>query len=174
MSPRACRLPGLRLEAEMTKFARFDEAGFPLGFFDPTINVIPDDAVEITEDQWRELTTFQDSRRWQNGEVVEHVPPGPINLPRPVLCAIGNFTLAPFDIQGVDTAAGLSMAFAIDERVYWIMFPEEMSDANYGYSVTGSVPGITVTDTQTSYIEITAPADAGDSAKVCLQIFKVS
>lgn len=159
----------------MTKFARFDEEGFPLGFFAPEINDIPEDAVEITEEQWQELVTFQNSRRWQDGEVVEYEPPQPpAPLPQPMLCAIGNFTLAPFDIQGVDTAAGLSMAFAIDERVYWIMFPEEMSDANYGYSVTGSVPGITVTDTQTSYIEITAPADAGDSAKVCLQIFKVS
>lgn len=159
------------------KFAVINGEGFPTGFYDRDFHGeenIPEGAVEITDEQWQEFLDNQGHRRWDGEGVVVHVPPEPINLPRPVLCAIGNFTLAPFDIQGVDTAAGLSMAFAIDERVYWIMFPEEMSDANYGYSVTGSVPGITVTDTQTSYIEITAPADAGDSAKVCLQIFKVS
>jgi hypothetical protein len=61
------------------KLAQFNADGLPLAFYDIEINAgaIPEDAVEITDDQWLELINHQGQRRFKDGEVVEYVPPAP-------------------------------------------------------------------------------------------------
>lgn len=59
--------------------ATFDENGFPAKFFPDVIEYknIPDNAVEITEEQWREFIDHAGQRKWENGEVVTYTPPPP-------------------------------------------------------------------------------------------------
>lgn len=63
--------------------AAFTPDGFPAGFFPEDIwpEGFPDDAVEITESQWREFLENPGARKWAGGEVVEFDPPQP---PEPV------------------------------------------------------------------------------------------
>lgn len=59
--------------------------GFPQSFYaedvhgprDDPDTLIPAAAVEITDEQWRELLENQGRRKWQDGEVVEYEPPPP-------------------------------------------------------------------------------------------------
>ncbi|OLP44166.1 DUF4376 domain-containing protein [Rhizobium oryziradicis] len=61
------------------KLAQFNADGLPLAFYDSEINAdaLPQDAIEITDDQWLELISHQGRRRFQDGEVVEYQPPAP-------------------------------------------------------------------------------------------------
>lgn len=90
----------------MTKYATFDQDGFPTGFYSPDIHgartvpvysqdaetlsqgevigsrpnpdcQIPFDAVEITTEQWLELLQNPSRRKWQSGDVVAFQPPLP-------------------------------------------------------------------------------------------------
>ncbi|MBA1156939.1 hypothetical protein [Microvirga mediterraneensis] len=63
----------------MSKKAVFDENGLPLGFYDQSIHgdAIPADAIEITNEQWREFIDHQGQRRFVDGEVVSYEPPPP-------------------------------------------------------------------------------------------------
>jgi hypothetical protein len=54
-------------------FATFNEDGYPAGFWRTDvyeIEDIPEDAVEITEDQWRTFLNHQGRSRLVNGQVV--------------------------------------------------------------------------------------------------------
>ncbi|WLT07841.1 hypothetical protein RAM19_06815 [Bartonella apihabitans] len=59
--------------------ATFDKDGFPVGFFPDVIGYkdIPANAVDITEDQWRDFLEHAGQRKWENGEVVTYTPPPP-------------------------------------------------------------------------------------------------
>jgi len=47
------------------KYAIFDEKGLPKGFYSPDIHSnIPENAVEITDEQWREFINNQGKRAW--------------------------------------------------------------------------------------------------------------
>ena len=67
----------------MTKYAVFDADGFPLGFYADDIHgikgdpdsLVPDGAIEITEDQWQEFIDNTGQRKWINGAVVAFTPP---------------------------------------------------------------------------------------------------
>ena len=63
------------------KYAIFDEQGFPKAFYDKAIHgdKIPEEAIEITDEQWLEFINNQGRRRWdfEKKEVVEYVPPPP-------------------------------------------------------------------------------------------------
>jgi len=63
----------------MKKFALFDENGLPISFFSTDIHGenIPVDAVEITEEQWRDLIENPGFRKWVDGEVVAVEPSQP-------------------------------------------------------------------------------------------------
>jgi hypothetical protein len=59
-------------------FARTDEDGRPIAFYDSEIHgdAIPEDTVEITEESWREALAHPGRRRLsEGGEVVECDPP---------------------------------------------------------------------------------------------------
>lgn len=65
-----------------TIFAKFNKDGFVQGFwqsaaYDDPETVIPVDAIEITEAQFKELFDFQGLRKWVNGQVVVYDPPTP-------------------------------------------------------------------------------------------------
>lgn len=59
--------------------ALFDENGLPQGFYNTDayddISFIPEKAIEITEDQYREFLDNIGRRKWNNGEVVEYELP---------------------------------------------------------------------------------------------------
>lgn len=66
-------------------FAKFDDEGFPVGFYTEEIHgdTIPTDAIEITNDQWREFLDNPGLRKWVNGEMAEYIPPS-VEIPDPV------------------------------------------------------------------------------------------
>ena len=68
-------------------FATFNDENFPTGFYSEEVHgarvaegalnpdcKIPVDAVEITDDQWVELCTYQGARKFIGGAVVEYTP----------------------------------------------------------------------------------------------------
>jgi len=61
------------------KFATFDAQGLPIGFYDSEIhkNMIPENAVEISDDVWAEFINNAGFRKFENGQIVEYVPPEP-------------------------------------------------------------------------------------------------
>ncbi len=65
--------------------ATFNAEGFPTGFYSTILHgdEYPEDAVEISNEQWREFINNSGLRRWVDGEVVEYVPP-PVEIPEPV------------------------------------------------------------------------------------------
>ena len=66
--------------------ATFDSNGFVTGFYPEDIwpTGYPENAVEITEDQYAELLEYQGLRRYVDGEVVEYMPPPPPITPADV------------------------------------------------------------------------------------------
>ena len=71
---------GLLLDIDEMKInALFDNDGFPVSFFPDVIEYknIPDNAVSISEAQWREFIEHAGQRKWENGEVVTYTPPPP-------------------------------------------------------------------------------------------------
>lgn len=63
----------------VTIHARFDEAGLPVAFLAsdmlPENYVYPDDAILISDAQWREFLAYQGLRRWDGSDVVPYEPP---------------------------------------------------------------------------------------------------
>lgn len=55
-------------------YATFDEHGLPSGFYHVGISkTIPEDAVQITEEQWKEFISNTGTRKWDGANVVEYV-----------------------------------------------------------------------------------------------------
>ncbi|WP_273728100.1 hypothetical protein [Brucella gallinifaecis] len=63
----------------MSKFAVFNDEGFPTAFYwqDDHTPGIPVGAIEITDEQWLELIDNAGLRRWNGERVVEYTPPEP-------------------------------------------------------------------------------------------------
>ncbi len=74
----------------MKIYASFDEDGFPSGFYCDELHgeKVPVEAIEITEDQWREFLDNSGFRRWVDGDVVEYTPPS-IEIPDPITVVHG-------------------------------------------------------------------------------------
>lgn len=65
-------------------FATLNENGTPSGFYPSDIWPIPpEDAVEISPDDWREFLDYQGQRRWDGQRVVEFTPTPPAPAPPP-------------------------------------------------------------------------------------------
>ncbi|WP_421522339.1 hypothetical protein [Ochrobactrum quorumnocens] len=104
----------------MQRYAVFDSDGLPRGFYSEDVHgarllpvyadgdhqsgevplvdwkpnpacIIPSDAVEINDDQWKELMDFPAARRWDGQSVVEYTPP--ITEPEPVVIILPAVTL---------------------------------------------------------------------------------
>ena len=76
------------------KYAIFDKNGFPKAFYSPDVHgerfiqdengnlilnlecKIPEEAIEITDEQWQEFINNQGKRKWdfENKQVIEHIP----------------------------------------------------------------------------------------------------
>ncbi|WP_157951542.1 hypothetical protein [Agrobacterium pusense] len=58
-------------------FATFADDGFPTGFYSTIVvgDDYPDEAIEITQEQWLEFINNSGRRKWVDGEVVEYTPP---------------------------------------------------------------------------------------------------
>jgi len=63
------------------KYVIFDEQGLPKAFYSRDIHGdnIPEEAIEITEDQWLEFINNHGERKWdfENKKVIEYTPPPP-------------------------------------------------------------------------------------------------
>lgn len=61
------------------KYAIINENNFPVAFYASEVHGenIPAEAIEITDEQWRELVENQGQRKLVDGEVVEYTPPEP-------------------------------------------------------------------------------------------------
>ncbi|WP_435655035.1 hypothetical protein [Brucella pituitosa] len=104
----------------MQRYAVFDSDGLPRGFYSEDVHgarllpvyaegddqsdkvpiadwkpnpvcSIPADAVEITDDQWKELMDYPSARRWDGESVVDYTPPMP--EPEPVVTILPAVTL---------------------------------------------------------------------------------
>ena len=74
------------------KYVTVDEAGFPSSIYSDDIHSnIPDDAIEITEHQWRDLIDNQGMRKVVNGQIVKYEPQVP--EPEPVVIVLPAVTL---------------------------------------------------------------------------------
>lgn len=168
-------------------YGKFDEQGFPLGFWvleacsDP--DVIPEDAVEISEAQHIELLENAGGRRFVDGEVIVHTPPPPDPLPPPMpvpqLVAVSLLQVIGDEVITVGVSAGVSFAMRMDTGLIWVFFSEEMPDVDYSYSytVTPSTGRGTVTDRQLSYMEITVTDNDGiavDPAEISVQVYRAT
>lgn len=69
-------LIGWRL-GENDEICNFYRRWLPSGFYSSEIHGenIPERAIEITDDQWREFINNSGRRRWQDGRVIEYTPP---------------------------------------------------------------------------------------------------
>jgi hypothetical protein len=57
------------------KFATLNNIGQPTGFYSSEFhNIIPEDVIEITDEQWKEFLDNQGTRIFRDGEVVEYIP----------------------------------------------------------------------------------------------------
>lgn len=59
------------------KFASFDGEGVLVAMYDDAIIVIPDGAIQLTDEQWLDLCENQHYRRLVNGVITEYSPPPP-------------------------------------------------------------------------------------------------
>ncbi|KAA0970797.1 hypothetical protein FPY71_09995 [Aureimonas fodinaquatilis] len=67
---------------EFVYHGMFDEQGLPITYFrSDAWPMVPDGAVELTEDQWREFIYHSGLRRWDGEKPVEYVPPAPEPIP---------------------------------------------------------------------------------------------
>ena len=89
-------------------FATFDDDGFPTGFYSTILfgDEYPDDAIEITNEQWLEFINNSGRRKWVDGEVVEYSPPIEPTPPSPITRRQLRLTLVRngISIAGVDAA----------------------------------------------------------------------
>ena len=83
--------------------ATFDSDGLVTGFYPEDIwpSGYPDNAVEITEEQYTELLEYQGLRRYVDGEVVEYTPPKPPVTPADVDRERDRRIGAGFEFEGV-------------------------------------------------------------------------
>ncbi|WP_247880622.1 hypothetical protein [Brucella intermedia] len=57
--------------------ATFNNDGFATGFYPENVwpDGYPEDAIEITQEDWRELLNNSANRRWDGSKVIEYKPP---------------------------------------------------------------------------------------------------
>ena len=89
-------------------FATFADDGFPTGFYSTIVvgDDYPDEAIEITQEQWLEFVNNSGRRKWVDGEVVEYNPPIEPTPPSPITRRQLRLTLVRngISIAGVDAA----------------------------------------------------------------------
>lgn len=72
------------------------------------------------------------------------------------LTATGVFFIANGLLLGMETAVGISAAFALEPGVYWIFFTDAQPDLAYSYNVTSSSGTINVSMRGEDMLEIRA------------------
>lgn len=114
--------------------AFFSNEGFPRGFYSDEIHGenIPDGAIEITHEQWKEFIDNVGFRIWDNGHVLIYQPPTPEPVPTfPELYAIADFSIENGSVSAVSTSAKISAVFYIDIGKYWVFFSETQPNTDY-------------------------------------------
>ena len=109
----------------MSKFAKFDSAGFAVAFYDSSVhgNTIPSDGVEISDEQWLEFLEYCGMRKWIDGQIVAYEPPAP----EPIIP--DRVTRRQFRLQLID--AGL-----LEQVEEWIATQNARTQAAYADSGT--------------------------------------
>ena len=112
------------------KYGTFDENGFSIGFYDSGINVIPENAVELTDEQWTALVSGQGTTKWNGVSVVEYTPPARTYPVAPTITSMANAIIysnhTQTDILGL-LAAAVDIA---DKKAGGTATPEELAQAD--------------------------------------------
>lgn len=85
------------------------------------------------------------------------VPPPPV----PAIVASGVFTVTGGWLAGIEAAAGIAMAFAVDVGTYWLLFSEPQPDLAYASPASSSQGQINV-QRSLEYVEVTVRDGAGN------------
>lgn len=59
------------------KYAKLNEIGLPVAFYDDGVNKIPEGAIDISEADWMECLENQGRRKFVKGVLKEYTPPPP-------------------------------------------------------------------------------------------------
>lgn len=134
-------------------YIQIDTEGFPTAFYDNRlISEIPNDAINITPEQYTELVDNSGLRRWENGEVVEHTPSPP--TPEEIRAAMPSLTarqlrlglvgggIALSSVEGAIAAIPDEQAKAVAE-IEW-QFSSQFERDHPLIEQVGAVLGLTV------------------------------
>ena len=95
---------------------------------------------------------------------------------RPILSCLANLNISDFDVTGIETSTGLSVAFMMDIGVVWVFFSKPMSNMKYSWNVSPTTGRANVTSRSTEHLEIALTDDTGspvNTAEISIQIFEV-
>lgn len=103
------------------------------------------------------------------------VPPAPSN-PQIIAIAALQVNVGEGLITGIETAVGLSLAFAIDTGVYWVFFTEPQPDMNYIWNVGSSSGTLNVASRDLTMMELRAYEGGApaDPTEISIQVFRVT
>ena len=65
------------------KYVSINSDGLPVAYYESEINVIPDDAFQITDEQWLDLISHPMARRWDGSAFANYTPPPSPPQPEP-------------------------------------------------------------------------------------------
>lgn len=104
-------------------------------------------------------------------------PPVTVPASQPSIAAIAalQVNLVDNSVSGIETAVGLSMAFAIDTGVFLVFFTEPQPDMNYIWNVGASSGVINVVSRDLTSMELRA-YDGGvptNPSEISIQVFRV-
>lgn len=78
-------------------------------------------------------------------------------------------------IGGIETAVGMSLAFAIDVGVYWVFFTDPQPDMSYIWNVGSSSGTVNVASRDLTMMELRAYEGGApaDPSEISIQVFRV-
>lgn len=108
----------------------------------------------------------------------EPEPEEPDRPPVPQIVAVATLqvNVAEGVINGIETAVGLSLAFAIDTGVYWVFFTEPQPDMSYIWNVGSSSGTLNVASRDLTMMELRAYEGGApaDPSEISIQVFRVT
>lgn len=112
------------------------------------------------------------------GVIADYVAPEPVvTPPTPFIWGIGNFTITPGDIAGIELSVGFSAAMYLDTGLYYLFFRETLPDTSYLAKAYDSSALARVSEKGQDYIAITATNTDGtpvDPSEISVEIIRVS
>lgn len=110
------------------------------------------------------------------GFVVDDTPTPPFQPPlRPIIYAVGNFTVSDMDISGIDTAVNFSAALWLDVGTYLVLFSATQPNTQYLAKAYSGTSQALVVEKGEDYLIINASNASGpyDPAEFSLEVIRV-